>query len=603
MIQAFRSVGTKVVAGVFVVLMLIFTLMSVDWNQLGKGNAAVGKINGQRVDTRVFQVAVQQAIQNRQQQSQVSLGPDDYADIRNQVWEQIVQRTILEDEYRRRGITVTDDEIVDALRTAPLQEFQRAPEFQTDSQFDYNKYQRWLGTSAAQPVIAQLESIYRDQIKQQKLLQAVTADIFLSDAALWERYRDQQEKVKIGLTAIEPRNVVPDSAVSVSAAEVEDYYRKHTDDFKRPRTAYLSYITLPRLPNAADTALARARADSARQEIVGGAPFADVARRESVDSVSAAHGGTLDKWARGAMDPAFDSAAFTLPLNTVSAPVRSRFGFHLIEITSRKGDSASGRHILIPIEVAGAHRDTLESRADSLEHLAVDKTAPASLDSAARALRLTVGQAMPVREGTRVQLGNVMVPDAASWAFGAQVGGTSSLIETPWAYYVFRLDSLHEEGIPKLAEIRPAVAAAAQNAKKRAQARRIGDAYVARLAQGMTMESAAKAMALPYREFDAFPRVSPPISDPVLVGAAFGLAPGERSGLLETNDGIYIIQSLGITRADSAEFTTKLNDLRQQLMMQARQDRVRAYLDALRQAATIVDRRNEVLRQQRGPEA
>ena len=58
------------------------------------------------------------------------------------------------------------------------------------------------------------------------------------------------------------------------------------------------------------------------------------------------------------MDPrqhgsAFDSAAFTLPLNTVSQPVLSQFGFHMIEVTSRKGDKAKGRHILIPIEVAG----------------------------------------------------------------------------------------------------------------------------------------------------------------------------------------------------------------------------------------------------------
>src|SRR5690242_4901334 len=99
MIQVFRSVGTKIAAGVFALLMLIFMLTSVDWNALGKGSGAVGKINGQAVDVRVFETAVQQAIQNRQQQSQAALGPDDYAEIRDQVWDQFVQRTILDDEY------------------------------------------------------------------------------------------------------------------------------------------------------------------------------------------------------------------------------------------------------------------------------------------------------------------------------------------------------------------------------------------------------------------------------------------------------------------------------------------------------------------------
>ena len=62
-------------------------------------------------------------------------------------------------------------------------------------------------------------------------------------------------------------------------------------------------------------------------------------------------------------------SSVSLPLQTVSTPVRSQFGFHLIEITSRKGNKAKGRHILFPIEVTGSHRDQLDAQADSLEHL------------------------------------------------------------------------------------------------------------------------------------------------------------------------------------------------------------------------------------------
>src|SRR5918995_5032492 len=143
------------------------------------------------------------------------------------------------------------------------------------------------------------------------------------------------------------------------------------------------------------------------------------------------------------MDPAFDSAAFALPLRTVSPPVLSQFGFHLIEITSRKGNKAKGRHILFPIEVTGAHRDQLDAQADSLEHLGAERSDPAALDTVARALKLTVGKSGPVQEGTKLQLGNYVVPDAAVWAFGgAKPGATSPVIETPFAYYLFRLDSL-----------------------------------------------------------------------------------------------------------------------------------------------------------------
>ena len=79
---------------------------------------------------------------------------------------------------------------------------------------------------------------------------------------------------------------------------------------------------------------------------------------------TAAHGGDLPEWTRGAMDAAFDSAAFAMPLNTVSQPVLSQFGYHLIEITSRKGSKAKGRHILFPIELAGSHRDQVDAQAE-----------------------------------------------------------------------------------------------------------------------------------------------------------------------------------------------------------------------------------------------
>src|SRR5207237_9729026 len=132
-----------------------------------------------------------------------------------------------------------------------------------------------------------LEAQYRDELQRSKLFREVTADIYLSDAALWEHYRDEHETVKVGLTAIIPRNVVPDSSVKVSDAEVAAYYKAHLDEFKPPRTAYLSFVALPRTATANDTATVRARADSARQEILGGAAFADVARREPGDSASA----------------------------------------------------------------------------------------------------------------------------------------------------------------------------------------------------------------------------------------------------------------------------------------------------------------------------
>jgi peptidyl-prolyl cis-trans isomerase D len=603
MMQAFRNAAKPlmVVVAITFFLWLVVDLSGITGNTGLLTQTDVGKINGRSIDARTYQTVVQQSIDARQRQSPGALGLEDYQQVRDEVWEQFVQNTVLDAEYARRGITVSEDEVVEALRNSPPPEFREVPEFQTDSQFDMGKYQRWLTSSVAQQYLPSLEAQYREQIQRSKLLRVVTADVYLSDAALWERYRDEHEMVKIGLTAIVPRNVVPDSAVSVSDAEIQAYYKAHLDEFERPATAYLSFVALPRLTTAADTAAARARADSARAEIAGGAPFADVARRESADSASAAKGGDLGEWTKGQMDAAFDSAAFSLPLHTLSQPVLSQFGFHIIEITSRKRNKAKGRHLLIPIEVTGAHRDLLDAEADSLERLGAEKADPAALDTAARVLKLPIGKTGPVQEGTKVQVGNLVVPDAGVWAFEAKPGATSQVIEAPIAYYIFRLDSLQPAGVPPLGQVRPAVAYQVRGEKKRERARELAKSYEARVTAGGSLATVADSMKLPYKEFGPFSRINPPLTDPIVVGAAFGVEVGQRSGMLDTKEGIYFIKVLEHMKADSAAFLKELDKYRAQTINLARQERVRSYLQALRENAKVVDNRKKVLQQQTGP--
>jgi peptidyl-prolyl cis-trans isomerase D len=605
MMQAFRNAAKPLMV---VVAITFFAWLVLDLSGITGGTGlltqtSVGKVNGRSIDARTYQNIVQQSIDARQRQSSGAMGLDDYQQVRDEVWDQIVQNSVLDAEYRRRGISVSEDEVVQAIRTSPLPEFQKVPEFQTDSQFDLAKYQRWLTSSVAQQYLPSLEAQYRDELQRTKLLRLVTSDIYLSDAALWERYRDEHEMVKIGLTAIVPRNAVPDSSIQVSDAELAAYYKAHQDEFQRPKSAYLSYVALPRLATAADTAAVRARADSARQEILRGAPFAEVAGRESADSASATKGGDLGEWTKGAMDPAFDSAAFALPLHTVSTPVLSQFGFHIIEVTSRKGNKAKGRHILFPIEVTGAHRDQLDAQADSLEHLGAERSDPAALDTVARALKLRIAHTAPVQQGTKVQLGQLVVPDAGVWAFQAKPGATSPVIETSFAYYIFRLDSLHDAGVPPLAEIRPAVMSATRDQKKWAAARQLAKDYLKRVEGGSSLADAAKAMKLPHREFGPFSRINPPLTNPVVVGTAFGLKEGERSGVLDTKDGIYVIETLQHIKADSAQFTKDLEQYRARLINVAKQERVRNYLTALRKSAKIVDNRAKVLQQTGSPQA
>jgi peptidyl-prolyl cis-trans isomerase D len=590
MIKFVRGIGGKVAGGVFAVLMVVFMLTSVDWGNLTT-SSTVGSVNGDAIDARVFETEVQRLADARQRQTETTLGIDDYDAIRNEVWNEFVTEQLLRDEYARRGIQVSDDEIFEAIRTNPLPEFYQLPEFQTDSQFDLAKYQKWLGSSVAQQFVPALEAQYRTQIERAKLVRGITADLYLSDAALWERYRDENEKVKIALAAIVPGNAVPDSAVTASAQEIEQYYRAHRKELERPRTIHSSFVAIPRFADATDTAAARGRADSLRQEILGGRPFEEVAKLESADTVSGRQGGDLGEWTKGTFAPAFDSAAFAMPLKKLSEPVLTQFGYHLIEVLSRKGNKATARHILIPIEVAGEHRERLDAQADSLERLAAEQTDPAALDTVARALKLEIKKAQPLRAGEKMRVGILTLPDAGAWAVRAKEGEISPIIETPLAMYLFRVDSIAEGGLPPLERIRDEVAGRVRDEKKAVAAKEIARRLLQRVDAGATLGAAADSLNLPLDVFGPFSRVDSPISSPAVVGAAFGVDSGKTSGIIEAKDGLYVLEVLDRTPADSAAFTKELEQYRLRALQQARQERVQNFVAGLRSAAEIEDNR------------
>ncbi|MEO8450257.1 MAG: peptidyl-prolyl cis-trans isomerase [Gemmatimonadota bacterium] len=599
MMQAFRNSAKPVI---LVITITFLAWLIYDLSGLGRGSSggvttktSVGKINGTSIDARSFDQAVQNAVTEQQRQTGTSLGLDEMAEVRNRTWEQFIRSTLLEKEFAKRGIRVSADEIADAIRSVPLPELAQAPDLQTAGKFDPKKYQRWLTSSAGQQAIPYLEAQYRDQILQAKLFRTVVSDIYLSDATLWQRYKDEKETVKVGVAKVDPAAAVADQKSPVSAAEAEAYYNQHKDAFKRDKRTYLSYIALPRKPNASDTAAALARATAIRDEILKGAPFEEVAKRESVDTVSGKLGGQLGEMNKNQVDSAFAKAAMAVPLGKVSDPILSSFGYHILKVESRKGDTFKSQHILIPIELAGPHRDLVDKQADSLEQLAAEKQDPAALDTAARALKLPIGHVGPIVPNMRVVVpdGGV-VPDAGTWAFQAKPGEESQVIESPAAFYVFRLDSLQQEGVPAFASIKTEVEDKVRAEKKKAEATKIAESLAKQVKAGTPLAQATKTLGVEYREMGPFSRLTAPLPSPSLIGAAFSLKKGEVSDILTSDDGSYILELIDRTPADSLDFAKNLGALRAKITEAAKRSRLQAYYADLRAAAKIRDDRAEV---------
>jgi parvulin-like peptidyl-prolyl isomerase len=595
---------------VFIVLVGSFVL----WLAIGQvmeilepsANVAL-KVNGREVTVTAFQQRLQVAYeQYRQQTGDPSLAREDEQQIQEQVTNQLIQEMLLQQEYQRLGIQVSDDEIIEAARTSPPPEVMRDPQFQTDGQFDVRKWQQFLQSGADRNTLAQIEGIYRDRIPQIKLAQYLTADVYISDAKLWRIYKDQHDSVSIAALAVWP-HLITDS-IPVTDGELQRYLAAHADDFKRPAMAYVRFVAVPRLPAPEDTAAARARVARIRAELARGAKFEAVARRESADTVSGKQGGDLG-WVKRderAFDPQFMEGVKGLAPGRISPPVLTQFGFHLIRVDAAKGDSLKLRHILIPIELQGPRLDAVEARVDSLERLAADQTNGALLDSAARRFDLPISPLYRIVDGERFNLGKYVIPDVSVWAFEARVGETSPIIEAKPAYYVFRLDSLVPEGVPPLDEVRDRVLTAVKLEKQQAIAHRRADSLAASLRGVPNLLAAGAARGLPVQRFGPFTRLQPPsylAREPVVVGAAFGVRVGERSGAIQGTGGDFIIESLGRRMADSTEWLAQKETQRAQLLAAVRQARIQQYVDGLRAKAKVVDRRKDIFRTQASADA
>ena len=582
---------------------LIFDVgMGVTGRNSGPTSQNLGTVNGGAIRYQEWLQTYQQlSEEQRARNPGAALNREDQRALEDAAFEQQVQDRLLRAEFQRRGITVTAEEIRAAARQMPPQEIVNDREFQTNGRFDPTKWDRFLSSGQQQAFLLQLEDKYRTELPRLELLEDVTSDIYVSDAKLWNIYRDQHDSVTVKALVVRPDQAVADASVRVTAQDVLAYYDAHKNEMKRPACAWLSYVGIIKLPQTVDSAAAMAHVRALRDSLLHGLDFAAAAKSESADSASAVQGGLLRTFGHGAMTPAFEKAAFAAPVGRISDPVVTPFGVHLIKVEKRTADSVTARHILIPIARTGARLDTLEARADSLDRLAAEQTDPAALDTVARVMSLGIEHTGPVYDGNAVILGRFRIPDVGVWAFETKVGELSPVIETSGAYYVFRLDSLKPAGIPPLAEISPLVQAEALRDKKRQAAEAIARDAERRLASGQSLEQVSASLHLPIQTIGPFTRTTQvqllgTATD--AVGVAFRLRVGERSRLLSGDDGFFVIEPTRRIRADSAAWLKQVDSERTVVIRSARQIRVESFLESLRRQAKVVDNRAAVLRPQ-----
>ena len=570
------------------------------------------------------------AFEQQRQQTRIELGdaydPRAFEAIENrrQVAESLVDQAVLRLAAQNRGIAVGDAQVA-----AQIQQF---PAFQVDGQFNLERYQLALQTQVPPQSPRQFEAAIRESLQQSLLPVHVAESAFATTSQvdrlmvlLGER-RDVEFAV---MPAPEP------DAGEVGDDEIQAWYDANQADFRAPETVSIEYVEIDgsaievedmpseeelrahyaeqrarfagdeerlashiliEVPADADDATAREAEARARElaELARaeGADFAALAREHSDDFGSAESGGDLDWVEPGAMVPEFEQALFEMEEGEVSDPVRTDFGWHILQLRDIRGgeDAVSFEEVRDELarELSGSAR---EREWSELVGRVVEQAYrdPNSLEPAAAVGGFEVKRAGPFARGEGE--GVVAHPAVQRAAF------TESLIEDGTVSDPIEVDSNHsvlirvtghtpEQAMP-LDQVRDEVIAAIRADRSARRVAAEADAIVARIEQGESLSAVAEEEGLAVQQVPGVPRGTP-IPHPAAVDAYFAAdVPEEGSataGQVQLDDGSIVVFAVtAVTPGDPAEAMEQEREmLRQQLTMLAGNDSAAALVRALR---------------------
>jgi foldase protein PrsA len=238
---------------------------------------AVAIVDGQEVAKSDYESLISQAKKSYKNQKRdfPKAGSQEFQTLKNQAVQFLVQREQFEQEADSLDVNVTDKQVNERLVKIQKQYFGG----------DKKKYDKQLKEQGLSD--KQVRNDIRAQIISERIFAKVTKDVKVTDK------------------------------------QIEDYYNKNKAQYSQPESRDVRHILVK----------ARPKADDIYNQLEAGANFATLAKKFSEDTGSKANGGKLTI-SKGQTVKAFDSIAFALKKNVISKPIKTEFGWHIIQALS-----------------------------------------------------------------------------------------------------------------------------------------------------------------------------------------------------------------------------------------------------------------------------
>lgn len=621
-----RKAQSPTLQATIVIIILVFVFWGVG-NKGGNGPNTVLTVNDTPISYQEYQKAYNQMMDEYRKKFGGEI-PDALLkslNIKEQVVQQLVDRTLILQEAENLGIHVSDQEIREAI--------EKISSFQVNGVFNVNTYREILNSSRL--TVANFEAGIRNDLLAHKVLVALSGFGLAPEFDLQARFNYENEEMKLEYASFQADAFRKD--VTISDEELQKFYDEHKSDYQKEEQRKLKYLTflatdtkgievsdeevqayyqqnqifysVPEKRRARhilfkiksgesekDQEATRKRAEQVLEQARAGDDFAGLATIYSEDS-SAASGGDLGFFSRGRMVKPFEDAVFSMKPGEISDIVETKFGYHIIKLEEIVPASVKPLEEVKSSIVARLKAEKARNNAIAAANAAYEQIIMAgSLAKFAEQSGITLQQTQFFGKSSPPK-GLVSDPAFLNAAFSLGKGELSSLVEVPDGYAILYVDDIKAPEASPLAEVKEKVEKDFIEARAREMAAVKAGEMLAALKKGKDFAKTAKEYGVEVKKSANFSRLNrygtnlPPSI--VEVGLNLSAAAPYPDEIVTEGDTSFVFRFLETKGIDEKAFAAQRQQYEERIKTENTNALVSAWLDSLRQKAEIT--RNEQL--------
>ena len=426
-----------IIAGAAVVFIFLIIF---DWGfdisgRKGRGSGTsevLGKVNGKEVSYKQFSELVRRTSENQKKQQGSDIDDETERQIRSQVWNQLVDEMLIEQEIDRLGITVTDQEIRDIVNGQNPPEFLVKQFTDSTGTFRRDAYQQAMRDPQNKSAWIQVEEMLRAEQKRRKLQSLLLANVNVSEGELKQRFIDRNVIMDAAYVLFDINRLVPESAVTVTDDDMKKQYDSHAADFQAKAARKIKYVLFSQNASSEDSMAVEAEMNRLLDQTKSGVmDFTELVKTYSeVPSTEAF-------FKHGELSQKKENVIFSAKKGDIVGPINDNDGIHIIKIIDQRQGTTEfvkASHILL----------NLVSGPDSVKVIQKARTLLAQARSGVDFAKLARENSQDY--GSAMQGGELGWASKDRWvkpfadaAFKAPVGGIVGPVRTQFGWHIIKV--------------------------------------------------------------------------------------------------------------------------------------------------------------------